>query len=51
MEVHCNNKPRTLKFWKEKLARLLEFDALATSPLDQIDKALIADYVKTRHHG
>jgi len=49
MEVHCGGKPRTLKFWKEKLARLLEYEALASSPLDQIDKALIAKYIQTRH--
>jgi integrase len=48
MEVHCKGKSRTLEFWKQKLDRLLEFEALASSKLDAINKALIADYVQTR---
>ena len=47
MEVHCQGKPRTLKFWKEKLYRLLEFEPLASSPLDKIGPALIAEYVQS----
>lgn len=50
MEVHCVGKPRTLKFWKEKLERLLEYSPLASAPLDRIDQALIADYVESARH-
>jgi predicted Zn-ribbon and HTH transcriptional regulator len=49
IKVHCAGKPRTIAFWDQKLARLLEFAPLASSPLDKIDKALISSYVQSRH--
>lgn len=49
IKVHCAEKPMTIKFWNEKLMRLLEFEPLASSPLDKINKALIAKYVQSRH--
>ena len=47
-EVKHNAKPNTLKFYKEKLDRLLEFPPMASSPLDQIDEHLIERYVQKR---
>jgi integrase len=49
IKVHCAGKPRTIAFWEQKLMRLLEFTPLALSPLDKINKALIASYVQKRH--
>ena len=49
IKVHCAGKPRTIDFWNQKLTRLMEFEPLAASPLDKIDKALIASYVQSRH--
>jgi integrase len=49
IKVHCARKPRTLAFWEQKLVRLLEFQPLASAPLDKINKALIAGYVQRRH--
>lgn len=49
IKVHCAGKPRTIDFWDQKLTRLLEFEPLASSPLDKINKALVASYVQTRH--
>src|SRR5260370_3897406 len=49
IKVHCAGKPRTIAFWDQKLARLLEFAPLASSPLDKINKALISSYVQRRH--
>lgn len=49
MKVHCAGKPRTIAFWEQKLARLLEFAPLASAQLDKINKSLIASYVQKRH--
>lgn len=51
MEVHCAGKLRTLKFWIEKLDRLLEFEPLASSRLDCIDESLIESFIQYRHSG
>jgi hypothetical protein len=48
IEVRSAEKPRTISFYKEKLARLLEYQPLASARLDKIDEALIAGYVKMR---
>lgn len=47
-QVRCANKPHTVLFYANKLARLLEFDALATASLDRINKGLIATFVQRR---
>lgn len=47
--MHCAGKPRTIAFWKKKLTRLFEFSPLAAATLDKISKALIANYVQSRH--
>ena len=41
-------KPRTVAFYQEKLARLLEFEPLASARLNRIDEALIESYVQER---
>jgi integrase len=48
ISVRCAEKPRTIEFYREKLARLLEFPAVANSNLDAIDEALIEKYVQER---
>lgn len=47
-EVKHQAKPNTLKFYKEKLDRLLEFQPMASTPLDRIDEHLIERYVQKR---
>jgi len=46
--VRCAEKPRTIEFYQEKLNRLLEYAALANATLDDIDEALIEEYVQER---
>ncbi len=46
--VRCAEKPRTIEFSHEKLNRLLEYAALANATLDDIDEALIEEYVQER---
>jgi integrase len=48
IEVHHANKPQTVKFYAEKIRRLLEFAALADAHLNQIDADLIERYVQFR---
>lgn len=48
ISVRCAEKPRTIEFYREKLTRLLEFPAMASSKLDAIDEALIEKYVQER---
>ncbi|MCA1605672.1 MAG: hypothetical protein LC775_09415, partial [Acidobacteria bacterium] len=38
IKVHLCRSPRTIDFWNQKLTRLLEFEPLAASPLDKINK-------------
>jgi len=48
IQVRCAEKPRTVSFYAEKLARLLEFPHLADARLDSIDEAMIEKYVQDR---
>jgi len=48
IEVRCNEKPNTIQFYAIKLARLLEFEPLASARLDRIDEQLIAAFVQNR---
>jgi len=48
IRVRCAAKPRTIKFYLEKLSRLLEFEPLAKSPLDDIDERRIEKFVQYR---
>ena len=49
IQVRSAAKPRTVQFYAERLARLLDFAPLASSRLDQIDEALIESYVQQRN--
>lgn len=48
IQVRCAEKPQTVRFYAERLARLLAFEPLATAKLDRIDEALIESYVQQR---
>ncbi len=48
IEARCAAKPRTVAFYREKLARLLEYDPLASARLSAIDERLIEGYVIER---
>ena len=48
IETRCAEKPRTVSFYEEKLTRLLEYEQLASTKLDDIDEALIERYVQER---
>ena len=50
IEVRCQGKPNTVQFYAIKLARLLEFEPLASARLDRIDEELIAAFVQNRSH-
>jgi len=50
IEVRCQGKPNTVQFYAFKLARLLEFEPLASARLDRIDEELIAAFVQNRSH-
>jgi integrase len=41
-------KPNTVQFYKDRIRQLLGFDKLKNAPLDQIDEALVAEYVQWR---
>src|SRR5262249_41334214 len=41
VQVRHNNKPQTVDFYAAKLSRLLQFPALASVRLDQVDESLI----------
>ncbi len=48
VRVHCEEKPRTVAFYEEKLDRVLEFEPLASSRLSDIDEAAIEAFVQKR---
>jgi integrase len=48
IEVRSAEKPQTIRFYKTKLDRLLEFEPLASASLDKIDESLIERYVQVR---
>ena len=48
IETVCADKPATVKFYLEKLRRLLEDKALSSARLDQIDEAAIDGYKQRR---
>ena len=39
--TQCQEKPRTIQFYKERLRRLLEYSAIASARLNEIDEQLI----------
>ena len=48
IETRCATKPATVRFYKDKLNRLLAFNRLASARLDRIDEALIDSYAQRR---
>ena len=48
IQVRCAAKPRTIEYYGEKLKRLLEYPAIADARIDEVDEALIEDYVQHR---
>jgi integrase len=48
IQVRCAEKPATVRFYAEKLTRVLEFEPMAEARLDRIDEALIESYVQHR---
>jgi len=48
IQVRCAAKPRTVEFYVQQLARLLDFAPLATARLDEIDERLIESFVLDR---
>ena len=48
IQVRCAAKPRTIEFYAQQLARLLDFEPLASARLSEIDEALIENFVQHR---
>jgi integrase len=48
IEVRSAAKPKTVEFYRQQFARLLDFEPLAKARLDRVDEALIESYVKRR---
>lgn len=48
IQVRCAAKPKTVEFYAQQLARLLEFEPLAKARLTEIDEALIESFVQHR---
>jgi Phage integrase SAM-like domain len=48
IDVRSAERPETIKFYKQKLARLLEYKTLATARLHEIDEGLIEQYIQHR---
>ena len=46
--VRCAERPSTVQFYANKLARLLEFEPVAQARLDKIGEALMESYVQGR---
>jgi integrase len=48
IQVRCAAKPKTVEFYAQQLARLLDFEPLASARVDAIDEALIESFVQHR---
>lgn len=48
IQVRSASKPRTIEFYAQQLARLLDFAPLASARLDSIDESLIESFVQER---
>jgi site-specific recombinase XerD len=51
VHTRCADKPSTVQFYENKLARLLEFMPVAGARLDRIDEAMIDSYVQHRRES
>ena len=48
IQVRSASKPKTIEFYAQQLARLLDFTPLASARLDAIDESLIESFVQER---
>ena len=48
VKARHENKPETIRFYNEKLSRLLEYEPFAKSQIDRIDEGTIEGYVVAR---
>jgi integrase len=48
IQVRSAGKPRTIEFYAQQLARLLDFEPLANARLSSIDEALVESFVQHR---
>jgi integrase len=48
IEVRCAEKPRTVTYYREKMANMVKFPPLGSAKLDRIDESLIEKYVQAR---
>ncbi len=48
IEVRCKEKPRTVTFYREKMANMVKFAPLGSAKIDRIDESLIEKYVQAR---
>ncbi len=48
IQLQCGSKPRTVEFYGQQLARLLDYAPLANARLSDIDEAMIADWAQQR---
>ena len=48
IQVRCAAKPRTVEFYAQQLARLIDFEPLASARLNKIDESLIERFVQQR---
>jgi integrase len=51
INARCSQKPGTIRFYSGRLDRLLEYEPLASSRLNQIDEQLIERYIQARRKG
>jgi len=45
VHTRCADKPSTVQFYENKLARLLDFTPVPDARLDRIDEAIIDSYI------
>lgn len=48
IETRCKDKPRTVDFYRQKMAGMVAFVPLGSAKLDRIDESLIEKYIQAR---
>ena len=48
IETRCKEKPRTVDFYRQKMAGMVAFVPLGSAKLDRIDEGLIEKYIQAR---
>jgi integrase len=51
VDRHNENKPETIRFYRDRLKRLLAWERLCVTRLDRIDEPLIEQYIQLRRTG